>query len=225
MRVFLNYFWALVFVPRAYNLYSLSVNGFKQFSENSAEVQVIQCIGWEKQDTAFTGHGWFSRQDSVSYSPHPPPNSTLIPIHTHAHTLADIHTFSLANNKLFPATARPRHTLFDDEGTVLGLSGTFTQAAHVLCIDPEEVLVAHHQLCDGDACAVVVLNAGVPFLNSRLREVKKGYDTDICFFKICMDSFSSANSKPILYHCLLVCFLNGVAGYGGIAAVFWRGPD
>ena len=55
-------------------------------------------------------------------------------------------------------------TFFNNEGTFLGLSGTFTGATHVLRKDPEEVLVPNHQLCDGDAGAVVVLNARVPLL-------------------------------------------------------------
>lgn len=55
-------------------------------------------------------------------------------------------------------------TFFDDEGTFLGLGGRFTQATHVLRKDPEEILISNHQLRDGDAGAMVVFNACVPFL-------------------------------------------------------------
>lgn len=54
--------------------------------------------------------------------------------------------------------------MFDDESAVLGGSGRFAEAAHVLGVDAEEVLVPHHQVRDGDAGAVVVLDTRVPLL-------------------------------------------------------------
>lgn len=56
------------------------------------------------------------------------------------------------------------HTFFDDECALLGLSGIFTQATHVLREDPEVILIPNHKLCDGNAGAMVVLNAREPFL-------------------------------------------------------------
>jgi hypothetical protein len=59
------------------------------------------------------------------------------------------------------------YTFFNDEGAVLGLGGTLAQTHHVLRVDSEVVLVPHHQLGDGDAGAVVVLNTRVPLLSHR----------------------------------------------------------
>lgn len=88
-----------------------------------------------------------------------------------------IQSFSMRNQSRLscavPAFTRPLvaipffFTFFHNEGTFFGLGGTFTQATHVLCKDPEEVLVSHHQLRDGDAVAMVVLDASVPFLPVR----------------------------------------------------------
>ena len=72
-----------------------------------------------------------------------------------------------------PTNVHSRSTFFDDERAVLGLCGTFTETAHVLGVDPEVVLVADHQVRDGDARAVVVLNARVPLLSSTSDDVSR----------------------------------------------------
>jgi len=64
-------------------------------------------------------------------------------------------------------------TFFDDERAFLGLGGGVARAAHVLGEDPEEVLVPHHQLRDGDAAAVVVLDARVPLLRKQIEACKR----------------------------------------------------
>lgn len=55
-------------------------------------------------------------------------------------------------------------TFFDNESTFFGLGCSFAWATHVLRKDPEEIFISNHQFGDGDAIAVVVLNARVPFL-------------------------------------------------------------
>lgn len=55
-------------------------------------------------------------------------------------------------------------TFFNDESTIFGLRCSFAWATHVLCKDPEEIFISNHQFGDGDAIAVVVLNARVPLL-------------------------------------------------------------
>ena len=71
------------------------------------------------------------------------------------------------SKRSIPACLHSRSTFFDDESAVLGLRGAFTETAHVLGVDPEEVLVADHQVRDGNARAVVVLNTRVPLLSSK----------------------------------------------------------
>lgn len=79
--------------------------------------------------------------------------------------------FPLIRTLLFGTNRTVILTFFNDEGTLFGLGGRFAQAAHVLWKDPEKVLVSNHQLCDGDAVAMVVLNARVPLLWSKSKLV------------------------------------------------------
>lgn len=82
---------------------------------------------------------------------------------------------------LGPSTLCSHHrTFFGDESAVFGLRSGFAQTTHVLCEDPKIVLVPNHQLCDGDAAAMIVLNAREPLLKSR---VKRGIRFFI-FFRI-----------------------------------------
>lgn len=55
-------------------------------------------------------------------------------------------------------------TLLHYDRCIFSNCGALAQAHHVLWEDPEVVLIAYHQLTDGDACAVVVLHTGVPLL-------------------------------------------------------------
>ena len=82
-------------------------------------------------------------------------------------------------------------TFFEDERAIFGLGGGFAQTTHVLREDPEEVLVPNHQLCDSDAVAMVVLNACVPFLYSKSRQVHSNTAYEYCLFNVfIMHNFS-----------------------------------
>lgn len=61
-------------------------------------------------------------------------------------------------------TVELKLTLLHDDCCIFSGGGALAQAHHILWEDPEVVLVAYYQLIDGDACAMVVLQAGVPFL-------------------------------------------------------------
>lgn len=61
-------------------------------------------------------------------------------------------------------TSESKLTLLHYDCCVFSGGGVLAQAHHVLRVDPEVVLVAHYQLIDSDARAVVVLHTRVPLL-------------------------------------------------------------
>lgn len=61
-------------------------------------------------------------------------------------------------------TVELKLTFLHDDCCIFSSGGALAQAHHVLREDPEVVLIAYYQLIDGDACAMVVLQAGVPLL-------------------------------------------------------------